>query len=381
MLRATRVSSALLSGAVWASLCMAAAGCSEAQRQRERPEGLLPFVVSIRGIDVRADSAPGGGLEDAWIPPLIREPQRFKESLAESLAESAIFTDVLLDGDESIPSDLELQFSVSGDDFGRGSVEAGGAVFSTLAWLFLGPVSWFIDNREYLDSNVILSVSLWLPEDPEAPGATRRPLFKEDLLLKGMELDFSERLDTRNVALNILLPPWWSDGNLEAAGASLVARSVDFFRKQAPDRIIARLPGRHHEALASFLVYPPESEEVVLIARQPIKRIAITPLRRRALAPRQLNPEEEGCRLDGDLDRAAISEVILFLSRCKVGIDADPKTDRFYRIPLSSAETGYVRIEAKVESGVARWTIFRPRAATPERSPTVDLAAGQPARG
>ena len=119
----------------------------------------------------------------------------------------------------------------------------------------------------------------------------------------------------------------------------------------------------------SFLVYQPKRNALIIIAQQMIKNISISA--NVSAPPRKLNPEEEALRIQEDSE---IDAIVLYLAQNKVGINTDRSTNHFYEIPLHKEETGYVRVEAKVDKRTARWTIYRQPDPPVEKEMPVEMA-------
>ena len=84
------------------------------------------------------------------------------------------------------PADLEIDVEITGRDFGESSPQLGGAIFSTLVWLTFGHFSWFINNREYPESEVNMYLTFRsvtaLPEEGEdGAGAPKLDVTRYDL--------------------------------------------------------------------------------------------------------------------------------------------------------------------------------------------------------
>ena len=327
------------------------AGCADRERipvaSRE-----LPFVVrlnQVRIVDTGSspDAAPVPGFGDA--PDLTRR-------MAEKLRKAGAFTWVSLGEDKQISPDLELQVDFIEPHFGAGEVEWVGATFSTLTWLLAGHLSWIINNRDYPNSQVVMRVALRPSVNESDAEAAKRDWYHDDLPLKGLSTNFYERADMRYWALNILVPPWWDDGDPETAGESLIDRALEYFVENEPDRIFLALPGTYFRNRYSFLVNDPESGGVLIISQADVEdvRIRCDSGRKRTLSEGDL----QGLKVPDE----KLDEVRMWVAGRVIGL-GDLQNDTIYRIPLDEEERGYVRISAQA-SGLSiprgQWTVYRP---------------------
>jgi hypothetical protein len=218
-----------------------------------------------------------------------------------------------------------------------------------------------IDNRDYPDARVVMRMDL----RPIASGAdttTKEDWYHDDLPLKGLSTNFFERADARFWALNILVPPWWGDGDAETAGESLIDRALEYFVENEPDRMFLALPGAYYRNRYSFLVNDAERDEVLIITRQNIEelRIRCDSGKKRVLGDAQL-AEFEVVR---DSDR---EEIRRMLAGKVIGL-GDLEGDFIYRVRLDDDERGYVRITAQLRGlsiPPGQWTVYRPRPRSP----------------
>lgn len=348
---------------LWGLSCLLSACSGASNREIREP---LPFIVRIDRVEVptpddsndsldgETEAPVGGG---PAIPPRFESPEVLRERFAIVLEESGLFTKVVTsEGAEAHP-DLEIDIDITGDDFGKGSPTLGASISSTLAWLFTGHLSWLIENRQYPDSNIMLYLTIRVPDENGHMESTI--IFRDDLLLNGLELNLLERADTGDWFMSILLPPWWGDGAPEVAGASLARRTVDFFASHEVGRVVSRFPLEYRNAFSSYLVHDPDGKRVIIISKEAVRQVDITgPAGRRSIG-------EE--KLDYSCVRGAASEEIRRqLSRRNLDLGMgtpDPQSsDWFYPIDLQDDETGYLHIEALVGRHHPEWTILRPPA-------------------
>jgi len=288
------------------------------------------------------------------VPAVFGDPQELTRELAELLDESGVFTRVVREA--KTPADLELEVTLNGDEFGPGRALFSGSVFSTLAWFFSGIPSWYIDNREYSESGVSLSLVMRHAAYGSGPGRRDRrtsadtELFKDDLFPKDLRLSFSERSGTSDWFLNILLPPWVGGGDSAKAGRSLVLRSSrDFVDNEVP-QLLASFPANYILKNDCLLGYDREKEEFVIISRAPLLQVELVGDSTDARVLTQDDLLEVGGSEKDELER--------WLRERVVGLGTDV-TDRYYRIPLEFEERGFVRVQVAVEGRTtpARWTV------------------------
>jgi len=312
----------------------------------------LPFVIRLNQVRI---VGAGGSPEAAPAPGFGNAPDLTRR-MAEKLREARAFTWVSLEEDKQVSPDLELQVDFIEPDFGAGEVEWVGATFSTLTWLLAGHLSWVINNRAYPNSRVVMRVDL-RPAVKESDAETaKRDWYHDDLPLKGLSTNFYERADMRYWVVNILVPPWWDDGDPETAGESLIDRALEFFVENEPDRIFLALPGTYFRNRYSFLVNDTEKSEVLIISQADIEdvRIRCDSGRKRALSEDEL----EGLKVPDE----KLDEVRRWLAGRVIGL-GDLQNDTIYRIPLAEEERGYVRISAQPRALTiprGQWTVYRP---------------------
>lgn len=326
---------------VWAVLV---AGCSGA---RTRPgEVRLPFTVRLNPLQTPDPAAMDA---DAIHPPRVDE-EEFTRALADALMDENVFTYVVTASDEwDRPVDLEMDVSIHGSDFGEGRATVDGAIFSTIAWLFVGYGAWYIDNRIYPDSNVILRFSLSAPG-----GAPDSQIFIDRLALKGMELSLSERARPEDWLLALLVPPWIGDGDREITGAALGRRIVEFFLQGGVGRIAQHLPGDHMKKLKCYLVHDSDEREIIIISEEKIAALQVLPDVASEKGARTFRGEDS--LRDYKVDD--VSDVLRKLTAREVLIGGEGEEFHFWRIGLEDA-SGYIRVEATLDNlTTARWTIF-----------------------
>jgi len=332
-------------------------GCGGAAKRVELSRA-LPFTVhlaEIRAPQPKADAGdekPSGEDSDATpgVPAVFSSNRELMtRRLAEALSARGLFVRVVAEERAEAPADLVMEVEIRGEDFGAGEIMAGGAAASTTVWLFAGPISWMIDDRQYPDSAVTMDVALRRPAGNEEGG--QRPLFQDRLFLKGLTLDFFERAESSDYLINILLPPWWGDGTPSVAGESLARKSLEHFVEREPDQILTRLPALYFESVQAFLVHLPEERAVVVISRPRVVQVGVTS---GLGGRREIDPD--ALALLEVADEAEKDALQLGISSSVVGIGTE---NRYYRIPLLEGEQGYVRIEALLEAGreAGPWTV------------------------
>jgi hypothetical protein len=287
-------------------------------------------------------------------PKAFSKEKMIKEFTA-ALAEAGIFTRVVGPDDDETPADLHLLVGVEGEGFGPGKPEFVGSLFSTLLWGYLGPVSWFIENRQYPSSTLVLSVVL-RPAGEDGGQDKGREEFRDALPVKGLKLSFIERAETRHWFFNILIPPWLGDGDDKQREASLVARTPVFFADNEPDRIRLSFPASYFNRTLRYLVPDVGRGEVIIVSRQPIEEITV---RADGRAPRKLDDPDDVALLAVEEPRKK-DEVRLRVAERVVGIGLDAR-DRYYVVPLQEGEVGFVQVEvpAAPRGTSSRWTIYR----------------------
>jgi len=330
-------------------------GCGGVERRTEP----LPFVVKLNEVRIEVESPvsrrgteesdwPGEGDEDdgaVETPPIFASPRELTRAIQN---EARVFTDVVTGEDPELPADLEFDIAITGTDFGPGQPNVGSGVFSTVAWLVGGHVSWFIDNREYSDSDVIVNATIRKAGQKKTDG-----VFQDNLIPRSLQLNLIERANMGEWFLNILIPPVWVAGDSELAGTSLAKKLIEYFVEEEPVRIANRLPGS--DQLSSFLVYDRDNEELLIVARQVVDGVTIESTGS-GRSPRTLSGAEFA--RDHELPDADRGDVRLRLSRLGVGIGVS-SLDFLYRIGLREDEVGRVRITTELGRSVATWTIDR----------------------
>ena len=350
------------------ALCLGGTGCGSTE-ETVRTEPSLPFVVLVEPLTV----TPGSDAEPA-LP--LQQPQvdELHRKLAAAVRASGIFTRVLTKAREDLPEDMVLKLGLRGNDFGEGQVMPGGAAISTFVWLVGGHLSWVIDNRSYPDAKVQLDVTLDRAVDPDRRtplGTKGRAFFKENLSLKGLQLSFHERANADEWFLNIIVPPWWGDGDAGVASDSLVDRATERFQAEVPARILSRLPLNFQAEQRSFLVHRPETREIFLISRDRVLEIE---LRKAGEVLRQLDPEESGLKLGpGTAERRSALTYISDERNLQLEVD---RSDNVYALRLEPDEWGTVRVQARLDQrSPSTWTVdARPGPNSNRQAYSVDLA-------
>jgi hypothetical protein len=214
-----------------------------------------------------------------------------------------------------------------------------------------------IDNRNYPDARVVMRMDL-RPTPSDADTTTKEDWYHDDLPLKGLSTNFFERADARFWALNILVPPWWGDGDAETAGESLIDRALEYFVENEPDRMFLALPGTYFRNRYSFLVNNTERDEVLIVSRLDIQEIVIrcdTRTRKRVLDDAKLAALE--------VPDQGMDEIRRILAGKVIGL-GDLEGVFVYRVRLDDDERGYVRITAQLRGlsiPKGQWTVYRPR--------------------
>ncbi len=340
------------------SLMVILLGASCAQRQHADQETPLPFVVYVGDVtwvaagDADASVSEATDAAAAVTPADFGNQAGFRQRLAIALDRAEIFTSVTTTDDP--PADLRVDFEISGRDFGPSRPQFGSAVFSTIVWLTAGHLSWLIADREFPESNVILTMRIGQSTTglETAESEQRKNLFHEDLLVKGLDLNLLERSGMKGWLLNTLLPPWWGSGDPKRAGISLGRKAVDFFATEAPPRILGKLPALHHRELHSFLGYDAEGDELLIVSRDRVRKLVLDAAGHEVVS---LPPEDVELF---EIHDAATQEMRLFFSQRGLSVGAGD-FDRYYRIPLPRDFAGFIRIHATLEETTGRWTIFR----------------------
>ena len=326
------------------------AGCGGTAKQAD-PARALPFSVRLKEVDV----TEAAELFDT-------DSTALRIELAKALSDAGIFTRVFPDTKEyaDTPADLDLKIEIRGEDFGKGSPTTTGAVFSTVTWLLAGHLSWFIDNRVYPTSDVTMAVSARTAEEGVAEDA--EPLagdvFRDMLAVQNLSLSFIERADTKDWFFNILMPPWLGDGDEKAREESLAERTIEFFAENEPERVLMLFPWRYFESTSRYLVYAPDTGELLILSQEPVESISIGVEGRE---PRVLSDRSEVARLRKE-GAEEIEVERLIAERAPTVITSSSYTSRYYRIPLEPDEVGYVHVEVlPVPQGKppSRWTILR----------------------
>jgi hypothetical protein len=356
-------------------------------------------------------------------PAMFDKTWEVTHELTRVLEEANVFTRIVAADDKKTPVDLELEIEADGTDFGAGDPTVLGSLSSTVVWLLVGHLSWFIDNREYQDSNVSLRLSIRpvparpvetgtsvseaaFPRGGEAPavspsaplasaaepkeakqaGTKKRPsakaktapaapvraaarppdaVFQDALRLTGLRLNFIERAGVANWFINIFIPPFVGDGVPETAGQSLTHRGIEHFGETEKERLVFSFPASYFRSTSRYLVPEPGKESVDIVSQGPIDAIAI---RAEGRAERRIDDPDvvpllavEGAAKE-EL-RLSIAERVIGVAGGSGGVSATG--ERYYRVPLEPGEVGYVQVEVSPSIGnvLSQWTIYRKPAA------------------
>lgn len=320
------------------------------------PERRLPFIVRVNAVQF-----PQTGMDPkATTPAVFSDGEQLARDFAVRLDELGLFTLVTTADDVDVAPDLELDLSVSGADFGPGRSRVGGGIFSSIVWLFAGHASWWVRDRAYPDSDVVLVVTLDRPASSRRVAAVGKSptLFEDVLPLKDLDLPYLERMGTKSSFANIVVPPSLIPGDPKSSGKSLMARSVEFFAAQEPEQILARLPARYFEAFRSFAAYDPAARALRVATDEAILHLRIASASTTGVSRRELDADALG-RLEEATDAAREAARLSFSERA-AGIAAE----RYYRIPLLAGESNLVRVWATLNNGktAGPWTLLVPEA-------------------
>jgi hypothetical protein len=349
---------------VLALLVLSLFGCS-GEIKRTEPDRVLPFTVKLTEVKLPDLQGEGAEREQISTPAAFTDKEQLTERLAKALEQAGVFARVVTDKDASISPDLELAIEIIGNDFGPGKTLVTGAIFSTLAWLFAGHLSWFIDNKYYPNSKVVMNISIRYPEAMMESAREKKPtdLWPDDLPLDGMVLSFFDRADTKHWFFNILVPPWVGEGNPAVAGRKLGEESVRFFATNEPGRILTSFPGQYFQRMESFLVHDRENDRAVIITQSPITSIRISD-EGETIREFRGDTELEEVKVNDDAKKKEIEHL---LAGRLVGIGKGSQTSsiRYYVVPVEEYRPEFLQIEVSLESGLeshprGRWTIHRP---------------------
>ena len=334
---------------------IACTSCSE----MEKLPVSLPFIVRIDQVTIppalRASSPESGdavGNDRISIPPRFDDEDELRRAIRSALDEAGVFTLVVTGEDPGLPADLEMDVAVIGNDFGPGTADLGGAFSSTFAWLFGGHFSWLIPNRSFPDSNVKLNVWIRKPADEHQSG-----LYYDRLDLDRLRLSLSERANVADWFVNILLPPWWGDGDPEIAGATLATKSVEYFAENEPGEIANRLPGQHYLAEDCFLVYDIDEDRLIIMSSRLVNQLELVVPGKE---PRVFNADEMKAR---ELVEKEVEEIQASLSSMRITISAG----FYYQVDLGNESyldgdnrAQLIQIVTSVGEREGHWTIIRP---------------------
>jgi hypothetical protein len=411
------------------------AGCGSSET-RDAESAQLPFSVRLKNVRLKvveaadskrpssSDAAAGDpaaeSREGPFAPAMFDKTWEVTHAFKRVLEEANVFTRIVAADDTKTPVDLELEIEADGTDFGEGDPTFFGSFTSTVVWLLAGHISWFIDNQEYLESNVSLRLSIRpVPASPgpagrsvgevapspsggaaggnpsallastteprkeKAPGTGRkRPsgkaksgraappaapvkppeaVFQDALRLTGLRLNFLERAGVGNWFLNIFIPPFILDGVPETAGQSLTHRGIEHFGETERERLAFSFPASYFRSTTRYLVVEAGRDSVVIVSQGPIDAVAIRAEGRAERRIHRNDPVAPLLTVEGpakeDL-RLSIADRVVGIAGGSGGSETD---ERYYRVPLEPDEVGYVQVEVSPPIGnvLSRWTIYR----------------------
>ena len=306
------------------------AGCATAP---ESVRGKLPFRVKV--IPPSIDQGDG----EVPIPQSL--VQNITDTVERALED--IFVEVVpVDKD----ADLAVYTTIGGKDFGEGTVHAGYAALSTILWLAAGHLSWFIEDREYADSDVGLIMRFQTVE-----GAEKEVYFVE-VRSRGLKLNNMERSNAGNAFLNIFVPPFFIKGDRDDVARGLTNRLLKKFAMEETARISSRLPRRYLAQLSCFLVH--QGDMVIVVSQDRVMRLKIGESRELGL--------DEIARYEV-VDKEHVKRISDEISDGLSGLVVPGEPVFFYEVPLQ--ETGTIPIRATLpHNNTARWTIFHERRVT-----------------
>lgn len=323
-------------GTVLTLLTLSVIGCLGSP-ERVDPQQTLPFTVRLVPVKI---SPQEPGRQEIVTPADFGEPEKLTLDFARVLDEAGIFSSVVTDEEPDVPADLELHMSIRDLDFGKGDVTIGGAIVSTITWIAAGHLSWFIDNRIYPNSRVSISIRIY-----ESGEDGQGSLFEDLLPLKGLQLNFMERTAAAGWFLNVFIPPWVGDGDPNACGSSLAARSARFFADQETAQILYGLPEKYFERKNCFFGYDAAAEELVIVSRVAVDSVTI-----------------RGAESAGHLDHDALTNLKLTADRANElrlwfrervsGLNIEP-SDLYYRIRLTQRASSVYRVAGRLTDGTS----------------------------
>lgn len=372
-------------GALIFFLALVMSGCG-ATVEKIDEERRLPFTVKVHRIepagaassDSRSGESDDGEAREpgssapapgSVIPASFDDPEAMTSEFVRSLREAAIFTRVVTGEELGVLPDLEMQVEITGRDFGAGTPQVGGAIFSTFIWLFGGHLSWFINNREYPQSDVRMTIRFRahqreVADDENGPSADTGPLDLPDftMVVNRLSLNFRERAGMGSWLANILLPPWYGDGDTSAAGRSLSRRSLGYLVSNESDRFLNRFPLDYFSTMDCYLVHDGDNDELILLSGQPVNRMEI---RDRNGPIETLNMFElmNDFRVDEERERRLTEELDIWLDERAVGLSQ--RAQHYFIIPIGNSALeeihGHLWVEVTLEDlRTGRWTIYRP---------------------
>ncbi len=359
---------------------LGATGCASGSK-RARRGGCLPFVVRLSTVEIAVEQ-PGeaagdeSGLAGVAIPPRFADRARVTESIASSLRKTRLFTDVVTN--DAPAADLILDIHIRGSDFGSGDALVIPSMLSTLTWLFVGHFSWWINDREYTRSDVVMDVAIRRARTSAADRAGRSvvsgdggtidvdvgsggsdkaaaPLFEHELLIRGLRLGLIDRAGMADWFLSMVRPPWWGDGDVDRTGRSLATKAVESFADAEVPQIMSRFPERFH-SWGGFLVDDVAKNRLIIASER-----ALTGLRISCAGRRSARVLDRDRLIATELWGRERDAARLALSRQDVDL-GNTGGDRFYVVELQSEDEGLVRLEATLGTTspvTATWTVYR----------------------
>lgn len=339
------------SAAIAVALIAFACGCTGTE---DRPLRQLPFAVSLEYVAL----PPISENSEATTPALFANTEDVTRDIAAALEGIELFTALTITDESGPPPDLRLKITFEGNDFGPGDLLAGGATLSTLAWLFGGPSSWWIDDREYPESDV--KVALDFSDagrrglSPDIP----MPLYTLD----GMELDFVQRAETVSWGLSFLVPPCLDAGDPRAAGTALALQTPHFFVDNV-ETMLSTFPAAYLRHFSCFLTYDREQEEILIVSQERLETLTIVPNVGEPRAYQEGSPAMRQFRRDDLVDKQALFR---YMTEAHPGIGSVIAVTQhyYYQIPLADVlgkdTGGLVRIRAALPEGrTPSWTVER----------------------
>lgn len=246
---------------------------------REQGSARFPFVVALDSVrteaPVQQDDEPGA------IPAQFPADSELRARIAYALARSGLFTRVLAskppEAEDSLQPDVLLDVELRGSDFGAGHPALGPAVFSTVAWLFVGPLSWLIEDREYSEGEVELALHLSFPEAlrPSDTPEWSPQIYDNVFLVQGLRLSLLERGGLGDWFANILLPPWAGDGEPEKAGARLGQKVVEFVAERC-EEFFRNVDDSYLRETDAYLIQDTPSGHLLVVSRDNLVQLELS---------------------------------------------------------------------------------------------------------